>query len=506
MKKHFMLLAVVALILGSFAPLALAQDAQSLVIWADDTRAPILAEVGAAFSEEFGVDVIVQEMGFGDIRDGLKVAGPAGEGPDIIIGAHDWLGELVINGLLAPIDLGDKVEEFFGPAVDAFTYDGVLYGMPYAMENVAFAYNTELIDTPPTTWEEVLQLSADLQESGASQYGYIIQTNDPYHWMPMLSAFGGYVFGRDDVGAYNPADVGLDSAGSVAGATFLQELVESGLVPADVDYDVMHTMFETGQAAMIVTGPWALPRIKDSGVPFEITMIPAAEQEASPFLGVQGFMVSAFSENPLLAEIFLLDYVAVADVMQQIYDTDPRPSAYLEVRDAIDDPFIAGFADAGTNGAAMPAIPEMASVWTAWGNAQELIIRQTSTAEEAMTNAAAQVRELLAAPPADPEAMPETVTLVGSLQAAAGCAGDWDPTCEVTFLTYDEASGTWSGTFDLPAGEYEFKVAIDGDWIVNFGADGALGGDNIPLSLEADSTVTFVYDMASHVTTAAVGE
>ena len=34
-----------------------------------------------------------------------RVAGPAGEGPDIIIGAHDWLGELVTNGLLAPIDL-----------------------------------------------------------------------------------------------------------------------------------------------------------------------------------------------------------------------------------------------------------------------------------------------------------------------------------------------------------------------------------------------------------------
>src|SRR5690606_28305792 len=141
MNKRLMLLAVIVLVLGSFAPLALAQDA-ALVIWADDTRAPILVAVGEAFSEEYGVEVIVQEMGFGDIRDGLKVAGPAGEGPDIIIGAHDWLGELVINGLVAPIDLGDKAAEFVGPAVDAFTYDGVLYGMPYATENVAFAYNT----------------------------------------------------------------------------------------------------------------------------------------------------------------------------------------------------------------------------------------------------------------------------------------------------------------------------------------------------------------------------
>lgn len=499
MKKRLMLLAVIVLVVGSFAPMALAQDEQALVIWADDTRAPILAEVGEAFSEEFGVEVIVQEMGFGDIRDGLKVAGPAGEGPDIIIGAHDWLGELVINGLLAPMDLGDKAEEFFAPAIDAFTYEGVLYGMPYASENVAFVYNTELIEEAPATWDDVMQISMDLQESGASEYGYIIQTNDPYHFMPLMSAFGGYVFGRDDVGAYNPADVGLDSEGSVAGGAWLQEMVEAGLVPADVDYDVMHTMFETGQAAMIVTGPWALPRISESGVPFAVTSIPSADEDAKPFLGVQGFMINAFSENQLLAEIFLLDYVANADVMQQIYDTDPRPSAYMEVRDAITDENIAGFAAAGSTGAAMPAIPEMASVWTAWGNAQELIIRQTSDAATAMADAALQVRELLQT---DLSAM---VNVPGSWQAAAGCEGDWDPACEVTALT-DNGDGTYSGTFDVPAGEYEYKAALGGSWGENYGMDGVRDGDNYALSLEADSVVTFTYDSATNLVTVTVGE
>ncbi|MBN2471686.1 MAG: extracellular solute-binding protein, partial [Anaerolineae bacterium] len=312
MKKRMMMLAVIVLIVGSFAPMAIAQDETALVVWADDTRAPILAEVGAAFTEEFGVDVIVQEMGFGDIRDGLKVAGPAGEGPDIIIGAHDWLGELVINGLLAPMDLGEKAAEFFAPAVDAFTYDGVLYGMPYATENVAFIYNPELVETAPATWTEVMEISMALQESGAAEYGYVERTNDPYHFMPLMSAFGGYVFGRDENGAYNPADVGLDSEGAIAGGAFLQSMVEAGLMPTDVDYDVVHTMFEGGQAAMIVTGPWALDRIRESEVPYVVSAIPGEAQPASPFLGVQGFMISAFSPNQILAEIFLLDYVATA--------------------------------------------------------------------------------------------------------------------------------------------------------------------------------------------------
>jgi hypothetical protein len=54
--------------------------------------------------------------------------------------------------------------------------------------------------------------------------------------------------------------------------------------------------------------------------------------------------------------------------------------------------------------------------------------------------------------------------------------------------------GLYTLTVDVPAGEYEFKVALDGDWTVNYGSDGAQDGPNYPLVLEADSTVTFVYD------------
>ncbi|MDA0242739.1 MAG: extracellular solute-binding protein, partial [Chloroflexi bacterium] len=124
----------------------------TLTVWADDTRAPVIEALGAQFTEEYGVGIVVQQVGFGDIRENFTVAAPAGEGPDIIIGAHDWLGELATSGLLAEIDLGDKEGDFSPAAVDAFRYDGVLYGLPYAVENVAFFYNKDLIETPPTTW------------------------------------------------------------------------------------------------------------------------------------------------------------------------------------------------------------------------------------------------------------------------------------------------------------------------------------------------------------------
>ena len=74
----------------------------------------------------------------------------------------------------------------------------------------------------------------------------------------------------------------------------------------------------------------------------------------------------------------------------------PRPSAFMPVRGATDDPDLAAFAEAGAEGLPMPAIPEMSAVWTAFGDAQELIISGELGGEEAFQNAAEQIREQIA--------------------------------------------------------------------------------------------------------------
>ncbi len=109
---------------------------------------------------------------------------------------------------------------------------------------------------------------------------------------------------------------------------------------------------------------------------------------------------------------------------------------------------------------------------------------------------------VFAAPPAEPSAAPvaapATVTLVGSLQSEIGCGGDWDPACAASFLTYDATDDVWQATFSLPAGSYEFKVALDGSWTTNYGANGQKDGANIALNLATAGTVKFYYDDKSH--------
>ncbi|PYX97051.1 MAG: hypothetical protein DMG63_15440 [Acidobacteria bacterium] len=89
-----------------------------------------------------------------------------------------------------------------------------------------------------------------------------------------------------------------------------------------------------------------------------------------------------------------------------------------------------------------------------------------------------------------------SVTIAGDLQQSQGCANNWDPSCSNTLLSYDRYSDIWKGAFSIPAGSYNYKAALDGNWNVSYGLN--TGGNNIPLSLPAQATVSFYYDNKSH--------
>jgi hypothetical protein len=100
---------------------------------------------------------------------------------------------------------------------------------------------------------------------------------------------------------------------------------------------------------------------------------------------------------------------------------------------------------------------------------------------------------------------PTSVAVAGSLQSELGCPGDWQPDCAATELTFDAGDGVWQASFELPAGTWEYKVALNDSWDENYGAGGALNGGDITLSLAAPTTVKFFYDHGTHWVTDNVG-
>ena len=98
------------------------------------------------------------------------------------------------------------------------------------------------------------------------------------------------------------------------------------------------------------------------------------------------------------------------------------------------------------------------------------------------------------------EPLPTWVTLAGSFQSELGCAGDWQPECATSFMTLGP-DGLWYATYVLPMGGYEFKIAYDKTWDVNYGAGGLINGPNMGLNIvDPASTVYFRFNETTHLT------
>jgi glycosidase/fibronectin type 3 domain-containing protein len=93
---------------------------------------------------------------------------------------------------------------------------------------------------------------------------------------------------------------------------------------------------------------------------------------------------------------------------------------------------------------------------------------------------------------------PTSVTVAGSLQSELGCPGDWQPDCAMTYFGYDSEDDVWQAVFSVPAGNWEYKAALNNSWDENYGLHAARDGANIPLNLASDTSVKFYYDHKSN--------
>lgn len=372
-----------------------AADMPTLIVMADENLAPILETFTDQIAQDIGINLEIQQVAFGEIGNQVRVSIPAGEGPDIFITAHDQIGNYIEGGLIAPIDLGAKEGEFVESSLEAFSYGGELYGLPYATENVALFRNTDLVPEPIESWEDLIAVSQALIDEGTVVNGTVFP-NTNYHIYGVHSAFGGYIFGKDENGGLNPQDVGLDSEGFIASGEFIQQLVADGIIPSAADGSAADAQFIEGQIPFVINGPWALNSYREGGIPYSVDPLPTGPAgDGAPFLGSRGFLVNGLSENQLLAQTFLTELVATEEFMTELYSKDPRIPAFIPTLEQVEDEDLAGFAAISPIANPMPNIPEMGAVWDAWGSSVQVIMNGEQTPEEALTNGADQIREAI---------------------------------------------------------------------------------------------------------------
>ncbi|HZE51166.1 MAG TPA: maltose ABC transporter substrate-binding protein [Jatrophihabitantaceae bacterium] len=365
---------------GSGVP---ARGSADLVIWADGQRAPVLQKLANTFGQDNGVKVSVQTIST-DLQSVYVTATTAGKGPDIVVGATDWIGNLVQNGAIAPVPLsGQQLSAFQPIAAKAVTYNGSVYGVPYATENLALFRNTALAPNAPSTFEQLVSQGQALvtakkaQEALAVQVG---QTGDCYHMEPFFTSAGGYLFGTKSNGDYDPTDLGIGKPGSVEAAKLISKYGEKGenVFRRSIDADNSVSLFTSGKAPFLVTGPWAVPTVASSKVKYALSAVPgfAGKAPARPFVSVQAFFLSSKAKNAALAQEFASNYATQPDVEKALFALEPRPPALTSVYNEVakTDPDVAGFYAAGKNAQVLPQIPAMASVWDALGKAEAAIV------------------------------------------------------------------------------------------------------------------------------------
>jgi len=356
------------------APPTTAAASGTLTMWVDETRIDAMKPIVDEFQTETGVKVDLVQKVSGDIRTDFVAQVPTGEGPDVIIGAHDWLGEFVNNGVVATVELGDKAGDFSKSAISAFAYNGQQYGVPYAIENIALVRNNALLkDTPAKTFDDLVTQA----KSVGTPFSVLIQqgdAGDAYHLYPLQTSFGAPVFKQAADGSYT-TDIGMSGDAGHAFAAYLQKLGQEKVLDVSVDGDKAKQAFLDGQAPYIITGPWNTTAFTAAGLDISVLPIPSAGgKEAQPFVGVQGAFISAKSKNPVLAQQFVVNYLTTEKVQTALYKSGGRLPALTAAADKVDDKVLAGFNAAGATGAPMPSIPEMGSVWSFWGTTQVQII------------------------------------------------------------------------------------------------------------------------------------
>ena len=302
-----------------------------LVIWADDKRAAALKPLAEQFGTENGVTVKVQAVSK-DLIANFKTASQAGTGPDIVIWAHDVLGDLVANGYVDPIQLSIE-GDFDELAIKGMTFDGQLYGVPYNVENIALFRNPELAPDVPATMEDLVaagkKLVADKKatEIMALQVG---QAGDAYHIYPVFSSGGGGLFGTTASGDPDPDNVLVDSPGSIAAGEKIKAMGEKGdkalktsidgtnSIPLFFDKDGLPGLRSVGRG-----------RHREGRDPVRDQPDPRVRgwHTSRPFIGVNGFYVASKGKNKAIAQEFATNFATTEAVQLAFYEAEPRPPA-----------------------------------------------------------------------------------------------------------------------------------------------------------------------------------
>jgi maltose/maltodextrin transport system substrate-binding protein len=366
-----------------------------LLIWMDNQRGHALAPIAQKFQNELGLKVTIETPE--KLTDSFPIAAQAGKGPDLVIWAHDKLGEWSSGGLISQIDLRPAyLHKFYPKAWQAVMHDGQYWGYPIALETVTLIYNKALVSGPPPL--ELSQLAAvdrAVKKDHPGVMTILWDSSSAYYTWGILASGGGFVFGKKGDG-YDLNNVGIATPGAIEALKQIVDLIQQGIIPKVSSYSETEELMGQGKLAMMISGPWSWSNLIQKGINFGLSDIPGVNgQVGRPFVGVSVAYLNRSSPNQDLAREFVERYLltdegvtamnsakavgvpALISVYNKLSANDVR---LRELKAAVD------------HGEVMPNVPQMGQFFSAVGAALQLAADGKLSASEALRQAEANLR------------------------------------------------------------------------------------------------------------------
>ncbi len=123
-----------------------------------------------------GVAVEMDDAGYGEFDTHITTTFAAGGSYDVLYSSDHWLSKWAEAGWVVPLEdhfpeVRNYIQDIAPYSVEAMTYKGKLYGLPYYTDVMYFVYNKKMladagIKAPPTTWDEVKEQALKLKKAG----------------------------------------------------------------------------------------------------------------------------------------------------------------------------------------------------------------------------------------------------------------------------------------------------------------------------------------------------
>lgn len=226
-----------------------------------------------------------------------------GKTPDIIITNSRYLRQLAELGAVAKLDTF-MTEEFKEKRIeDVFkiaNINGAQYGVPFSLSSKALYYRSDLIETPPTNWDELLETAKKVKSENPDMYGFSITTDIAEG----TSGIYNFIYQNGGSATDLEGNIKLNTKENIDTLNYLKEFQKAGVIsdPIGTSRASQDEMFKNGNLAMFISGPWEENKLNETieKVPYEVALLPKGKNMGVTLV-TDSFSISQTSKNKELA-------------------------------------------------------------------------------------------------------------------------------------------------------------------------------------------------------------